>query len=76
MVNPEFRNIIGGSVWIKKYSQVGAACIILPNVIINEGVAVGAMSLVNKTLPVWGIYAGIPAIFIKKRNRKLLGYIR
>jgi len=76
MVNSEFRNVTGGSVWIKKYSQVGAACVILPNVIINEGVAIGAMSLVNKTLPAWGIYAGIPAIFIKKRSKKLLGYIR
>jgi len=75
MVNPEFRNVKGGSIYIRKYVQVGATCVILPNVIVEEGVAVGAMSLVNKTLPAWGLYAGIPAKYIKKRSRKLLNYL-
>ena len=75
-VNPEFTNVIGGKVSMEKYTLIGAGCVILPDVIIEEGVAVGAMSLINKTLPAWGMYAGTPAKFIKKRSKKLLNYIK
>jgi len=74
-INPEFTNVVGGHVCIRKYVVIGAACVILPSVTIEEGVAVGAMSLINKTLPAWGLYAGIPAKFIKKRSKKLLNYL-
>ena len=30
------------------------------------------MSLINKSLPAWGIYAGIPARLLRPRSRKLL----
>jgi len=73
--NIEFRNLTKGTVIIKKFSQVGANTVILPNVIIGEGVAVGAMSLVTKSLDAWGIYAGIPAKRIKERTRDLLKLI-
>jgi acetyltransferase-like isoleucine patch superfamily enzyme len=33
----------------------------LPNVLFNNGAAVGAQSLVNKDLDAWTLYAGIPA---------------
>jgi galactoside O-acetyltransferase len=72
MVDEQLTNVTGGKVLIKRYSQVGAGCVILPDIIIEEGVAVGAMSLVNKTLTEWGIYAGIPAVRIKERNKGLL----
>jgi galactoside O-acetyltransferase len=68
----EFRNLTKGTVMIKRFSQVGANTVILPGVIIGEGVAVGAMSLVTKSLDAWGIYAGIPAKRIKERSRELL----
>ena len=69
-------NIICGKILIKKYSQIGSGCVILPNVTINEGVAVGAMSLINKTLDKWSIYAGIPVKKLKERNKGLLEFIR
>jgi len=72
MVEINFRNIISGKVIIKKFSQIGANCVIFPNLIIEEGVAVGAMSLVNSSLKAWGIYVGIPAKFLKPRNKNLL----
>ena len=46
----------------KKYAQIGTGSAIMPAVIINNGVAVGTMSLVNKNLDEWGIYAEIPDI--------------
>jgi len=75
MVNQEFTNVTGGKVLIKKYCQVGSNCVILPNLTINEGVAVGAMSLIIKTLDAWSVYTGIPAKFIKHRNKELLRFL-
>jgi len=75
MVNKEFTHVTGGLVLIKKYTQIGSGCVILPNLTLEEGVAVGAMSLINKTLPKWSIYAGIPAKKIKKREMGLLKHV-
>ena len=75
MVNSDFTNVTGGKVLIKKYSQIGSGCIILPDVTIGEGVAVGAMSLINKSLDEWGIYKGIPAKYSAKRSKNLLNLL-
>ena len=75
MAKKELTNVTGGRVLIKRFSQIGAGCVIFPNLIIEEGVAVGAMSLINKTLTGWTIYAGIPAKKIKQRERGLLRLI-
>lgn len=68
----EYRNVIGGGVLVKKHAIIGSGCTILPNVVIEEGVAVGCMSLVNENLAAWGVYVGIPCKRIKERARKLL----
>ena len=70
----EQTNVKGGLVVVKKYSQIGAGSIIMPDLEIGEGVAVGAMSYVNKSLPEWTIYAGIPVKKIKERKRGLLKF--
>ena len=75
MVKQEFTNIQGGKVIIKKYSQIGANCVIFPNLTIGEGVAIGAMSLINKNLISWGVYTGIPVKRLKNRSKDLLLYI-
>jgi acetyltransferase-like isoleucine patch superfamily enzyme len=62
----------GGPVKLAKHVIVGANSIILPNITLGEGVAVGAMSLVSKSLDAWGIYSGVPAKRIKDRKRDLL----
>lgn len=72
MLDSNITNVTGGKVIIKKFSQLGAGCVILPNIIIEEGVAVGAMSFVNRSLCEWTVYAGIPAKKIKQRNKGLL----
>jgi len=75
MVDSNLINLISGKIIIKKFSQIGAGTIIMPNVTIDEGVAVGALSLVNKNLKSWTIYAGIPARALKKRSKNLLNLI-
>lgn len=74
MVNPKYTNVIGGKVLLKKYSQLGSNCVVLPKVIINEGVAVGALSLITKDLEAWKIYSGIPARYLKNRNKDLITF--
>lgn len=68
----EKTNVQGGPITLKKYSQIGTGCVIFPNVTIEEGTVVGAMSLVNKTLDKWTIYIGIPARKLKERRKNLL----
>ena len=74
MVKLDYRNIIGGKVVIQKYSQIGTNSIIMPNLTIGEGAATGAFSFVNQSIKPWCIYAGIPATFIKKRQKGLLQF--
>jgi len=72
LVNSNFTKTSGGNVLIKKFSQIGASCIIFPNLIIGEGSAVGAFSLIKNSLDEWNIYAGIPAVKIKERKKDML----
>ena len=72
MTDSKYTNVKGGKVTIKKFSQLGCNCVVLPSVTISEGVAIGAMSLITKDLESWKIYAGIPAKYLKDRSKKLL----
>lgn len=76
MTNPtipeKYKNVQSEAVLIKKHVIIGSGCTILPGVIINEGVAIGSMSFINRSLDSWGIYAGIPCRFIKERSKELL----
>ena len=74
MVDKIYRNIISEKVYIGRHVQIGASCVILPGVTLNEGISVGAMSLVNSNLEDWSINVGIPAKKIKKRKKDLLKY--
>ena len=72
MVPPAYTNVTGGPVIIKRYVQVGAGSTIFPNITIEEGAIVGAMSLITNNIESWAIYAGVPAKFIKQRKSGLL----
>ncbi|MBN2165651.1 MAG: acyltransferase [Marinilabiliaceae bacterium] len=72
MVPKELSNVTGGKVTLKRFAQIGAGSILLPNITIGEGTAVGAMSFVNKNTKDWVIVAGCPARFIKNRKKNIL----
>lgn len=57
-------------VHIKKHAIVGANSVILPGVVIGEGVAIGANSLIKKDCEPWMIYAGSPARVLRPRPRE------
>jgi galactoside O-acetyltransferase len=76
MSNPtvpvEYTSVYSADVLLCKHSLVGSGSIILPGVTLNEGVAIGALSLVNEDCESFYIYKGNPAKKIAKRNKKIL----
>ncbi|MGA2541423.1 MAG: acyltransferase [Verrucomicrobiota bacterium] len=72
MVPAEFTNVDHRPVRIGRHCIVGSGTVILPGVIMEEGSAAGALSLIIKDCASFGIYVGVPARFIKKRKRGLL----
>lgn len=71
-VDKNYLGLITGKVEIGRHVVLGSGTVVLPGVVIGEGAAVGSMSLVNKSLDSWGIYAGIPCKFRKERSKRLL----
>ena len=72
MVPDEYRHIISEEVVIGSYVNIGTGCTVFPGVNIAEGCAVGAMSMVRKSLSEWGIYFGIPCKRVIDRSKKML----
>jgi dTDP-4-amino-4,6-dideoxy-D-glucose acyltransferase len=72
MIPKKFTNIQHGDVKIGRHVIIGSGSIVLPNVTLEEGVAVGALSLIRKNCEAFGIYSGAPAKRISERKRDLL----
>ncbi|RLL87045.1 galactoside O-acetyltransferase [Petrotoga sp. HKA.pet.4.5] len=72
MIPDKYKKLDKGPVILRKHVIIGSGTVILPNIIIGEGTAVGALSLVNKNLEEWSIYAGNPIKKIKGRSKKLI----
>jgi galactoside O-acetyltransferase len=76
MTNPtissRYKNLLEGEVILSDHVIIGSGSIILPNVTLGVGAAVGALSMVKSSLPEWGIYAGVPARLIRSRRQDLL----
>jgi len=70
-VPEKFRNVTHGKVHLKKHVIIGSGTIILPNVTIGEGTAVGALSLVSKNVEEFKIVVGNPFHILRERNRNL-----
>lgn len=68
----EFGNVKGGDIKVEKHAIIGARSTVFPNVVIGEGSAIGAHSLVVRSVEPWGIYVGSPARLVSKRSQSLL----
>ena len=73
-VPKEFTNVKSLTVHLKKYVILGCNVVVLPGVTIEEGTAIGALSLVSKSLPEYGIYGGNPLRLIKERTKGMQKY--
>ncbi|MDS0526527.1 acyltransferase [Clostridium sp. SHJSY1] len=72
MIPDRFKNIQSEKVIIEKSVIVGSGCVILPGVVLKEGSAFGAMSLINRSSDSWSINVGIPFKKVRNRSKKLL----
>ncbi|WP_096635451.1 acyltransferase [Clostridium cochlearium] len=72
MIPEKFKNIQSEKVIIEKHVIIGSGCIVLPGVVLKEGGAFGAMTLINRSSEPWSINAGIPFKKIKNRSKKVL----
>ena len=72
MVPDRYKNVLHADVSIGRHVIVGSGSVILPGTTLEEGVAVGALSLVKESCTAFGIYAGNPARRVRERKRDLL----
>lgn len=72
MVPEELTNVRHADVIIGRHVIIGAGSVVLPGVILEEGAAIGALSLASRNCRAFGIYSGTPAKKIKDRKRDLL----
>jgi len=68
----EFTNVTHADVTIRRHVIIGAGSIILPGVTLEDGVAIGALSLVTTNCSAFGVFIGSPARKIKDRKKELL----
>jgi len=68
----EYTNVTSKPVFLGKHVVIGSGSVILPGVTLSTGVAVGSMSLVNKSFDDFMIVGGIPAKFLKDRKKELI----
>ncbi len=70
----KFLNLKIASVLIGKHVIIGSGSVVLPGVTVNEGSSVGALSVISKNLPEWGVYVGTPAKKIRGRLKNMLEF--
>lgn len=70
----ECTHVTGGKVTIEEYVQLGAHCLVFPNLTIHTGAVVGALSLVTKDIKEWTINVGVPAKMLKGRRKTMLRF--
>ena len=71
-VPDKYKSVKNGKVIISEHVIIGSGSVILPNVVIGEGTAVGALALVTSNLDSWTIYIGNPLKKLSKRSKQLL----
>lgn len=68
----KYKKVKAGKVVLGEHVIIGANSVILPNVNLGDGVAVGALSLVATSLSPWNLYFGNPLKRISSRSQQLL----
>ena len=72
MVPKQYTNVMSSDVIIGRHVVIGSGSVILPSVTLEIGVAVGALSLLNKNCSEFGVYFWAPVRRINDRKKDLL----
>lgn len=72
MVPTKYTNVTHADVILGNHVIIGSGSVVLPGVILHDGVAIGALSLVTKNCEEFGVYVGSPAKKISNRQRDIL----
>jgi acetyltransferase-like isoleucine patch superfamily enzyme len=71
-VPEKYRGMAQGPVHLGRHVIVGSGSVILSNLSLGEGVAIGALSVVRKNVQPWSICSGSPLKKLRPRSRRLL----
>jgi galactoside O-acetyltransferase len=76
MTNPtgpdKYKKVDHADVEIGRHVVIGSGSIVLPGAVLEDDVAVGALSMMRGHCSAFGVYAGVPARRICERKRDLL----
>ncbi len=72
LIPDRYKGVTEQRVHIKEHVIIGARSLVLPGVVLEQGVSLGANTLVLKQTEPWSVYIGSPAKKLKKRSRALL----
>ena len=65
--------LLAFSMNIGAYAWICARALVSPGVNVGEGAVLGLGSVATRDLEPWGVYAGVPAVKVKERNRSAAG---
>ena len=69
LIPDQYRDkLVGGVIKIGNFASILTNAILSPGTQIGEGAVVAANSFVNKDIPVWEVWGGTPAKFLKYRD--------
>ncbi len=72
MIPSSFTNVTHADVLIGRHVIIGSGSVVLPGITLEDGVAIGALSLVNRNCDYFSVYAGSPIRYLKERSKSLL----
>jgi len=72
MVPDAYKNVVNAPVTLGRHVIIGSGSVILPGVKLEDGVAIGALSLVKQNCEAFGVYAGNPVRRVGERSCFLL----
>lgn len=67
----KYQKPFSGEIRLENHVIIGANSVVMPNLTIHEGAAVGALSFVRRSLSSWTVYGGNPLKTIRLRSQTI-----
>lgn len=72
LIPSKYKQSTKGGIMVKKHVIIGCGSVLLPDITLETGASVGALSLVNRSVKEFEIVAGTPIRTKGQRNKRLL----